>query len=139
VILLDTNVLSEAVKLVPSPAVLRWLAAQEPLSVYTTTITQAEILYGIEALPRGKRQTRLATAAEQTFAEDFRGRILSFDEEAARRFGKIMGARSAAGRPISQLDGMIAAIALRHGASLATRNVADFEVCGIQVINPWTE
>lgn len=138
-ILLDTNVLSEAVKPIPSAAVLRWLAALEPLSVYTTTITQAEIIYGIEALPRGKRQTRLAAAAEQTFAEDYRGRILPFDEDAARIFGKIMVARSAAGRPISQLDAMIAAIALRHGASLATRNIADFERCGIQLINPWTE
>ena len=118
---------------------LRWLDAQEPLSVYTTTITQAEILYGIEALPRGKRQTRLATAAEQTFAEDYRGRILPFDEEAARRFGKIMTTRSAAGRPISQFDAMIAAIARCHGASLATRNIVDFEGCGIQLINPWTE
>jgi predicted nucleic acid-binding protein len=138
VIVLDTNVLSEALKPLPSPIVLRWLAAQEPSSAFTTTITQAEVLYGVETLPRGKRQMRLLAAVEKMFAEEFGGRILPFDEEAARAFARIAIARDAAGRPISQFDAMIAAIARSHRAAVATRNSADFQHCGIDVINPWT-
>ena len=138
-IILDTNVLSEALKPVPSLIVLDWLAAQEPSSVFTTTITQAEVLYGIEALPAGKRRTRLLAAVEQMFAEQFEGRILPFDEDAARAFAGIVAARDAAGRPISQCDAMIAAIARSHRAAVATRNTGDFQHCGVEVINPWTE
>lgn len=138
-IVLDTNVLSEALKPLPSGVVLRWLAAQELPAVFTTTITQAEILYGIEVLPPGKRQVRLSAAVEKMFAEEFNGRILPFDGEAARGFAKIVAARDAAGRPISQFDAMIAAIARCRRAAVATRNTADFERCGIQIVNPWTE
>jgi predicted nucleic acid-binding protein len=138
VILLDTNVLSEALKPVPSNLVLRWLAAQDSEVVFTTSVTQAEILYGIELLPEGKRRSRLSTAIERIFAEEFRGQILPFDEDAARAFAKLVAARDAAGRPISQFDGMIAAIARTRNAALATRNTADFEHCGIRVIDPWS-
>lgn len=138
-IVLDTNVLSEALKPLPSLIVLRWLAGQEPSSVFTTTITQAEVLYGIEALPPGKRRLRLLEAVEKMFAEEFEGRILPFDDDAARTFARIVAARDAAGRPISQFDAMIAAIARSHRAAVATRNTADFQHCGIDVINPWTE
>ena len=138
-IVLDTNVLSEALKPSPSDVVLRWLAAQEPSSVVTTTITQAEVLYGIESLPPGKRRVRLSDAIEKIFAEGFQGRILPFDEEAARAFAKIVVARHAVGRPISQFDAMIAAIARSRHAALATRNTADFERCGIPIIDPWAE
>ena len=138
-IILDTNVLSEALKPVPSLIVLDWLAAQEPSSVFTTTITQAEVLYGIEALPAGKRRTRLLAAVEQMFAEQFEGRILPFDEDAARAFAGIVAARDRAGCPISQFDAMIAAIARSHRAAVATRNTADFHNCGVVVINPWTD
>lgn len=137
-IVLDTNVLSEALKPSPSDTVLRWLAAQKPSDVFVTTITQAEILYGVEALPAGKRRTRLHAAIEKMFAEEFEGRMLPFDEGAARAFGGMVAAREAAGRPISQFDAMIAAIARFHGAAVATRNAGDFEGCGIEVINPWT-
>jgi hypothetical protein len=140
VIVLDTNVLSEALKPLPSLTVLHWLGAQEPSSVFTTTITQAEVLYGIETLPPGKRRMRLLAAVEKMFAGEFEGRILPFDEDAARAFAGIAGARDAAGRPISQFDAMIAAIASSHRAAVATRNTADyFQHCGIDVINPWTE
>lgn len=138
-IVLDTNVLSEALKPLPSPIVLHWLAAQEPSAVFTTTITQAEVLYGIETLPPGKRRMRLLAAVEKMFAEEFEGRILPFDEDAARVFARIVAARDAAGHPISQFDAMIAAIASSHRAAVATRNTADFQHCGIDVINPWTE
>ncbi len=109
-IILDTNVLSEVLTPAPSPVVLRWLAAQEPSSVFTTTITQAELLYGVESLPPGKRRTRLLASIENILNEEFVDRILPFDEEAARRFAKIVAARDATGRPISQFDAMIAAI-----------------------------
>lgn len=138
-IVLDTNVLSEALKPLPSVTVLHWLGAQEPASVFTTTITQAEILYGIETLPPGKRRVRLLAAVEKMFAAEFAGRILPFDEDAARAFAGIVAARDSAGRPISQFDAMIAAIARSHRAAVATRNIADFQHCGINVVNPWTE
>jgi predicted nucleic acid-binding protein len=135
---LDTNVLSEALKPSPSGIVLRWLAAQEPSAVFITTITQAEVLYGIEVLPAGKRGTRLAAIIQKLLSEEFDDRILSFDEDAARVFAKIVQGRETAGRPISQFDAMIAAIARSRGAAVATRNTNHFEHCGIRVINPWT-
>jgi len=138
VIILDTNVISEALKPLPSGAVLRWLAAQTPSAVFTTTITLAEVLYGVEALPPGRRRTRLLAAVEKMFAEGFEGRILPFDEDAARVFASLVASRDRAGRPISQFDAMIAAIARSHRAAVATRNTADFDRCGISVIDPWT-
>ena len=138
-VILDTNVLSEALKPRPLDIVLSWLAAQEPSSVFVTAVTQAEILYGVEALPLGKRRTALLAAVEKIFAEEFGGRILPFEEDAAHAFAKIVPARNAAGRPISQFDAMIAAIARSRKAAVATRNTADFEGCGIQIVNPWTE
>lgn len=137
--MLDTNVLSEALKPAPSARVLAWLAAQPPSDVFTTTVTMAEILYGIEALPRGKRPAGLLAAVEKMFAEQFDARILAFDADAARLFARIVASREAAGRPVSQFDAMIAAIARLHRAAVATRNAADFNDCGIHVINPWVE
>ena len=137
-IVLDTNVLSEMFRPSPAAAVLDWLAAQEPLTVFTTSITLAEILYGVEALPGGKRRTQLAAAVERVFAEEFQGRILSFDEEAARTYSKIVAGRDAAGRPVSEADAMIAAIVRSRRAVLATRNTSDFEECELRLINPWT-
>ena len=137
-IVLDTNVLSEALKPLPSPIVLDWLAGQDSSSVFTTAITQAEILFGVETLPAGRRRMRLLAAVEKVFAEEFEGRILAFDEYAARAFAGIVATRDRAGRPITQLDAMIAAIARSHRATVATRNTADFQNCGVDVINPWT-
>jgi toxin FitB len=139
VIVLDTNVLSEALKPAPSQAVLRWLGAQASLEVFTTTITVAEVCYGIEAMPPGKRRTQLLAAVEKMLAEQFDQRVLPFDEEAAQLFGRIVAGREAAGRPISQFDAMIAAIARLHHATVATRNIDDFEHCAIKLINPWQE
>ena len=124
-IVLDTNVLSEALKPLPSHIVLGWLAAQQPLSVFTTTITEAEVLYGVETLPPGRRRVRLLAAVEKMFAEEFAGRILPFDEDAAR--------------PAASRAAPIPANARSHGAAVATRNTADFQGCGIEVINPWIE
>lgn len=137
-IILDTNVLSEAAKPVPASAVMRWLADQPVLSLFTTAITQAEILYGIELLPKGKRRSALQAAAEGLFAEEFAGRILPFDAVAARVYPQIRVARKSAGRPLAEADAQIAAIARAHRATVATRNEADFAGCGIAVVNPWT-
>ncbi len=105
--------------------------------IFTTTITQAEILYGIEVLPPGKRRLRLLAAIEKMFAEEFQDRILPFDVDAARAFAKIVATRDAAGLPISQFEAMIAAIARSRRGAVATRNTGDFELCGVQIINPW--
>jgi predicted nucleic acid-binding protein len=137
VIVLDTNVLSEAVRLSPSPRVLHWLAEQARVGIFTTAITQAEMLYGLESLPAGKRRSTLEHAVEKMFAEEFPGRILPFDEDAARAFAQIVASRDTLGRPISQFDGMIAGIARSRRAALATRNVADFQDCGLRIVNPW--
>jgi predicted nucleic acid-binding protein len=138
-IILDTNVLSEVFRPDPSDAVIAWLGAQEPLSVFITAITQAEVLDGLEVLPDGKRRKRLFEAIEKVLVEEFLGRILSFDEDAARLYPKIVSGRNALGRPISQFDAMIAATTLARRATLATRNTSDFEHCGIRIVNPWNQ
>ena len=138
-IILDINVLSEVMKPAPSPRVLEWLANEPASGLFTTAITQAEILYGIELLPRGRRRAALESAVEAMFEEDFAGRVLPFDSDAARVFPKIAAARRASGRPLTQFDAQIAAIARVHHAVVATRNDADFEDCGVAVLNPWRE
>lgn len=138
-IVIDTNVLSETLRTLPEKRVVRWMAAQERPTLCTTTITQAEMLYGIEVLPAGKRRTSLADVADRIFAEEFFGRILPFSEEAALLYPKIMAGRKSLGRPISRLDAMIAAIARSIHAAVATRNTRDFEHCGISIVNPWTD
>ena len=138
-IILDTNVLWEIMKVSPSPQVIRWLGQFPPPRLFTTAISQAEILYGIELLPKGKRRTALKSAVERIFTEDFGARVLAFDSEAARAFAAIASARRVAGRPITEFDSQIAAIALTHRATLATRNSQDFEGCGISLVNPWSD
>lgn len=124
-IILDTNVLSELIRPKLSPRVAGWVAKQPARELFTTSITQAEILYVIELLNKGKRREWLLAAAEATFAEDLAGRIFGFESDAARVLSKIAARRRALGRPISHADAQIAAIAQVHGAKLATRNVAD--------------
>lgn len=138
-IVLDTNVLSESLKPSPSENVERWLRGQNRSVIYTTAINQAEILYSVELLPGGKRRAHLHDSVQQMLVTEFAGKILPFDESAARLFGPIVISRNAAGRPISQLDALIAAISRSYGATLATRDTADFELCGIHVINPWLD
>jgi predicted nucleic acid-binding protein len=137
VIVLDTNVLSELLKPVPEPRVMAWLEARPRPSLFTTAITRGEILYGIRLLPDGQRRRGLWDAALAIFNEDFAGRVLSFDSDAADAYAEIGALRRAAGKPISQFDAMIAALASSRGASLATRNAKDFAGCGISVVDPW--
>ncbi|MDN8617689.1 type II toxin-antitoxin system VapC family toxin [Variovorax ginsengisoli] len=135
--LLDTNVLSELLRATPDPGVLRWFEAQPADTLFVSSITQAEMMLGARLLPAGKRRAALETAVRAMFDEDFGGRILPFDPSAAWVYADIVSARRAAGRPISQLDAQIAAIARHHGVQLATRNVTDFEGCGLLVVDPW--
>ncbi len=137
-IVLDTNVLSEALRPSPEPTVLVWLAKQPRASMFTTTVTEGEVLYGIRLLADGKRRRGLWDAAKRIFSEDFAGQVLSFDGDAADMYAEIAASRRLAGKPISQFDAMIAAMTRSRGATLATRNAKDFEDCGIDVINPWT-
>ncbi len=137
-IVLDTNVLSEILRANPEPLVLDWVANQPRASLFTTTITKGEILYGIRLLADGKRRRGLWEAAQKIFSDDFERQVLSFDSDAADMYGEIAAARRLAGKPISQFDAMIVSMARAHGASLATRNVRDFEDCGVQIVNPWT-
>jgi hypothetical protein len=139
VIVLDTNVISELMRSQPSPAVVTWMSAQTLDDLFTTTITVAEVLYGVEILPKGKRRDQLVRQAQAIFAEDFSGRILSFDEQSARMFALIAATLRTRGRPIGDQDAQIAAIAHANGAALASRNTDDFEGCGVKLVNPWEE
>jgi toxin FitB len=136
-IILDTNVLSELIKPKKSEKVRNWAAQQSIMNLFTTTITQAEILYGIALLPAGKRRSQLSQTAQLMFLEDFAERVLPFDGAAAVVFANIASQRRHNGTPISQADAQIAAICYIHGAIIVTRNVSDFEGCGISIINPW--
>ena len=136
-IVLDTNVLSELMRPKPSARVVAWIAQQPPADLFTTAITEAEIFYGIELLAKGKRRDGLLAAAEGMFTEDFAGRVLAFESDAAHHFARIAAHRRALGRPISHADAQIAAIARAHGAKLATGNGPDFADCSITVIDPW--
>jgi len=137
---LDTNVVSEVMLSSPSSAVVAWFEKVRSVDeLFLTTITLAEILYGIEILPLGKRRDSLKSDAEAMFTEDYSGRVLVFDEHAARAFAQIASSRRRLGRPIAELDAQIAAIAHIHDAVLATRNTGDFEGCGIRLINPWVD
>ena len=136
-IVLDTNVLSELMKAEPAEAVLIWVGAQPTSSLFVTAINQAEILYGIGLLPDGRRRSAFEAAAKAMFEEDFDARILAFGSDAAEAYADIAAIRRRQGRPISQLDAQIAAIARSSGATLATRNVADFEGCDVSLVDPW--
>ena len=136
-ILLDTNVLSELMKPTPDPVVMNWVGGRPAATLFTTSITQAEILHGVMLLPAGKRRSAFEVAAEAMFRDDFAGRILGFGSEAAPYYARIAVARRKAGRPISHFDAQIAAIALVAGAIIATRNVPDFDGCGVKIVHPW--
>lgn len=138
-IILDTNVLSEALRPNPDRRAMAWLASQQRSHVFTTTITRGELLYGVQLLPEGKRKYALQEAVQAILDTDMAGQVLDFDNGAADAYAQIAAARKQSGRPISQFDAMIAALARSRGASLATRNVRDFADCGITVIDPWRD
>lgn len=137
-IILDTNVVSEPLKPKPEPAVLEWLDAQAPETLWLTTINLAELYAGIEALPRGKRRNKLADALVERVLPLFEGRVLAFDAAAAQAFARVHAGAVATGNPIAFADAAIAAIAAAHSCLIATRNVRDFKGSGVEVIDPWT-
>jgi predicted nucleic acid-binding protein len=136
-IILDINGVSEGMKSAPDARVWAWLAAQDASAVAVTAVTMAKLLYGIALLPPGQRRSTLATNLRLFVGEVLGGRIIVFDAPAAERFATIITDCRARGRPLSQFDGMVTAIAATASAPIATRNVSDFEDCGIDVVNPW--
>lgn len=136
-LILDTNVVSEAMRPVPEAQVLEWLARQPVSEICTTAVTEAEILAGIAQMPEGRRRQEFLQRAELMFESYFECGVFPFDRPAARYFAAILAQRRRAGRPIAEFDAQIAAIARVHGATVATRNVRDFDGCGIKVVNPW--
>jgi predicted nucleic acid-binding protein len=138
-IVLDTNVISELMRNSPHQVVVAWLDAQPASNLFVTTITQAEILTGIALLPEGRRRRGLAEAAHYVFTTLFLERTLAFDSDAAGAYAEIFVQRHASGRPISQADCQIAAVARSYEASIATRNVVDFEDVGVELVNPWLD
>lgn len=139
-IIVDTNVLSEAMRPIESrsPRAFAWWVEQPIETLFTTTITLAEVLAGIEVLPEGKRRASKLAAAEQIFRTVFAGKLLPFDEKAARLYANIMTVRRKLGRSTDPLDIQIASIAKAHDMAVATRNVTDFDHIGIEIIDPWT-
>lgn len=135
--ILDTNVLSELMRPEPSAKVLAWFQGIPDADIYTTAVSQAEILYGLAQLPIGQRKSDLQSAASRMFSEKLVGRVLPFDSPAASIFAEISASRRKSGRTVSIPDGMIAGIARARGASIGTRNVADFETMGIPLVDPW--
>ncbi len=136
-IVLDTNIISELARQLPDPGVLSWLDSLEISDVATTAITAAELRYGVATLPDSHRKRELTVVIRGILTEDFHGRILPFDEHSSVRYADIVTGRERIGRPIGLADAQIAAICRDLGAILATRNTADFEKTGIELINPW--
>lgn len=135
-IVLDTNVVSEAMKPSADPAVTAWLNEQVAETLYLTSITLAELLFGLGSLPAGRRRNVLTGVLEGLLAL-FPGRILPFETEAARHYARLAVTARAAGKGFPTPDGYIAAIAAAHGFAVATRDTAPFEAAGLTVINPW--
>ena len=136
-ILLDTNVISEVMRPMPSPSVLRWLAAQPSNEVATTTINVAEIRYGLARLPFGQRRSGLEARFGSFIARGFANRVFDFDFPAAEAYGELVAARERSGQRLEGFDGLIAAIARSRGTAIATRDAQDFLGCGIEVLSPW--
>lgn len=136
-ILLDTNIVSAVMAPTPAGSVLAWLDRQATADLYLSTITIAEIGFGLLILPEGKRRRDLRSRFDEFVARGFEHRILTFDTPAAREYAEIMGHRRESGRPMSIPDGQIAAIARAHRLAVATRNVRDFELCDLEILNPF--
>jgi predicted nucleic acid-binding protein len=139
VILVDTNVVSEPLKTRGDMRVVAWLDRQPAETLFISTISVSEILFGVATLPSGKRRARLAEAFENEILRLFAGRVLPFDLQAARAYASLMSVARARGRSISTADGQIAAIAAANGFSVATRDETPFRAAGLSVVNPWTE
>jgi predicted nucleic acid-binding protein len=137
VIVLDTNVVSEPLKLAGEPAVSAWLDRQTIETLFLTAISLAELRYGVAVLPEGRRKAGLSAALEQRVIGLFGPRILTFDTAAADAYAVIRARTKSAGKTIGAADCYIAATVAAHGFTVATRDTAPFEAAGVPVINPW--
>jgi predicted nucleic acid-binding protein len=134
--ILDTNILSEMMRLSRVSEVAAWIAGQDEDLLFTTSVSQAEILSGLAIMADGRRRRDLEKTAGEMF-EEFEGRVLPFDAAAAAAYAELYAMRRRAGRPGAPIDLMIAAIARSHGANMVTRDVGDFDGCGLTLIDPW--
>jgi predicted nucleic acid-binding protein len=137
VIVLDTNVVSELMRKEPEPRVIEWVDGHPASDVFLTSVTTAELLYGIARLPDGRRKDSLAAKTQELLLDDFAGQVLAFTVDASAHYADIVVTRERRGAPISMADGQIAAICRLYGAVLATRNVKDFVGSGVDVRDPW--
>jgi predicted nucleic acid-binding protein len=135
--LLDTNIISAIMLPTPHPNVVDWLRQQDADRIYISSVTVAEVHYGLECLPDGKRRRALQERFDRFLTLGFHDRTLSFDLVAAQHYGKILGHRRAIGRPLGMADGQIAAIARANALAVVTRNEKDFTECGLEVVNPY--
>ena len=138
-ILVDTNVVSEPMKTRGDKRVVAWLDRQQIETLFISTITVSEVLFGIAALPAGRRRSRLGEAFEREIERLFGGRILPFDLAAARACALLMSCARARGLSMPMADGQIAAVAVANRLSVATRDEAPFRAAGVSTVNPWTE
>jgi predicted nucleic acid-binding protein len=136
-IVLDTNVISELFRPEPERKVMDWLADLPGEIIYTTAVTRGEILFGLYCLPDGRRKTDLLQQLTLLFDQKLAQHVLDYDGPAADAHARFAATRKARGRPVAMADAMIAGIAHSRGAALATRNVRDFEGCGVSLIDPW--
>lgn len=134
---LDTNVVSELIGPAPEPSVSAWVAGQAASSLFLTAVNEAELRYGVAIMPAGARRDAVGTVIEALLQEDFAGRILPLDSDAAALYATLAAGRRAAGRPVAQADAQIAAIAAAKGMAVVTRNIDDFADTGVDVVNPW--
>ena len=138
-ILLDTNVVSELMRPLPNAAVEVWVSRYEKSDLYLSSVSEAELRYGIALLPSGRRKERLKTSMEAMLQRAFQNRILSFDRKSAHTYAEIAASRKLAGRPPSRFDCQIASIASSNDCVLATRNIRDFVGMGVDLLNPWSD
>jgi predicted nucleic acid-binding protein len=136
-ILVETNVVSETMRRLPDVKVVAWLNSQASATLHLSAISLAELVLGIAVMPNGRRKTELGLALGERALGLFDERVLAFDEAAASAYASVISRARALGRPIGMADGQIAAIAITHGLTVATRDTAPFEAAGLPVINPW--
>jgi predicted nucleic acid-binding protein len=137
-IILDTNVVSELMRPEPAPQVAAWVRDRDRPELRTTSVTVAEIRYGIARLPDGRRKQALRAAADDIFRA-FEDQVLPFDAAAAEHYAAIASNRERSGKPISGFDALIAAVCRSRGAALATRDLPDFDGTGVETIDPWAQ
>jgi toxin FitB len=135
--LLDTNCISEVVRLTPDPRVMAWIEAVEESLLYLSVLTMGDIRKGLAALPQGKRRSRLETWLEVELQARFSGRILSIDAAVADRWGLLAASAKTKGNLLSTIDGLLAATAIHHNLTIVSRNVGDFRNTQVPVVNPW--